>query len=64
MVQKFDQEKARDLINKLRRHARYMERLGLDDADQAADIIEDLMMNVYGIQERLNYQEVNTGDKL
>jgi len=50
---KFDQEKCRSMINKLRRYATDGTRLWPDEAHQAADMLEDLMMAVYGIQGRL-----------
>lgn len=52
-MKKFDQEKCRSMINKLRKYAKDGSRLWPDEAYEAADMLENLMMAVYGIQERL-----------
>lgn len=64
MARKFDQQRARYLIRKLRMHGAYREKLGLEEADEAADMLEDLMMSVFGIQEKFELQEVDTKEKL
>jgi hypothetical protein len=57
VAQKFDQEKTRYLIRQLRRHGAYQEKLGLKEADEAADLLEDLMMAIYGIQSKMEFEE-------
>lgn len=48
---KFDQQRAREVVHRLRLYAQHGDRLTIKQATDAADIIEDLALAVFGIQE-------------
>lgn len=48
---KFNQQRAREVVHRLRLYAQHGDRLTIKQATDAADIIEDLSLAVFGIQE-------------
>lgn len=57
MVKRTDQVRIREVVKGLRDYAQHGERLPIFTATEAADIIEELVLSVFGIQEKLKEME-------
>lgn len=65
MTRKFDQHRVLEITTVLRRHAKNGKRIKAVTALEAADLIEDMLVMIYGIQERFpGMADVETGETL
>lgn len=65
MAQRFNQHRIREIAAVLRQHARDGKRIRSETAFEAATLIEELTVVVYGIQEKFPEREdVETGEAL